>query len=390
MIKAGDCVAMLLAGGEGRRLGPLTHHMAKPAVPFGGKYRIVDFTLSNCSNSGIQAVGVLTQYKPQLLNSHISTGKAWGFDRSNGGVTMLPPVADSKGTHYYKGTADAVYQNFGFIERFSPGHLLVVSGDHIYKMDYGKMLAYHKDRQADVTIAVMEVPWKEAGRFGIMNTSDDGRVVDFEEKPQKPRNNLASMGIYIFRTEILKKQLLMDQQNNASAHDFGKNVIPQMLSTGCRIFAHDFEGYWKDVGTLESYWQANMDLLKDNPALDLDDRSWPIHTAQVIQARHFNSPKRSKCLLVNDKCTILGHADHSILFPGVKIGRDSMIRDSIIMAGATIGEGVVLERAIVGEKTVIGDGTRLTGSGEAIVVVQNDDTTCEGPSVSASEMVCVL
>ncbi len=373
MIATKDCVALLLAGGEGRRLGSLTRFTAKPAIPFGGKYRIVDFTLSNCINSGIQTVGVLTQYKPQVLNAHIGSGIPWGLDRQDGGITFLPPCMNRKGEQCYKGTADAIYQNLPFIKRFSSRYVLVVAGDHIYKMDYAKMLTYHRDKQADVTIAVIEVPWIEASRFGIMNTSVDGRILDFEEKPEKPRNNLASMGIYIFSWDVLKKHLEMDQQNRASSNDFGKNVIPQMLQAGCRMFAYLFDGYWKDVGTLESYWEANMDLLKDNPELDLAERNWPIYTADSsVPPKRIHFSARVNRSFVNENCKILGQVHRSILFPGVQIGKNSVIRDSIIMAGTTIGNNVVLERAVVGEQAVIGDGVFSTNSDEAIIVVQED------------------
>jgi glucose-1-phosphate adenylyltransferase len=382
MIATKDCVALLLAGGEGRRLGSLTRHMAKPAVPFGGKYRIVDFTLSNCSNSGIQSVGVLTQYKPQTLNSHIGQGSPWGLNGSNGGVTILSPFVKGNGEQY-KGTADAVYQNIDFIDRYAARRALVVSGDHIYKMDYSRMLQYHKNKQADVTIAAIEVPWTEAGRFGILNTSSDGRLTEFEEKPQTPRSNLASMGVYIFRTDVLKEHLEMDRQNMASSHDFGKDVIPRMLFADCRMFAYIFKGYWKDVGTVESYWEANMELLKDKPGMDLHDQSWPIYTVeanQLPQGSHLSA--RGNHSLVNEDCKVLGQADHSILFPGVQIGKNSVVRDSIIMAGATIGEEVILERAIVGEHAVIGNRTCLSGSNEAIVVVDHGDVPCNPLSLN--------
>ncbi len=385
MIRAKDCVAMLLAGGEGRRLGILTRDMAKPAVPFGGKYRVIDFTLSNCTNSGILTVGVLTQYQPLVLNSHIGIGIPWDLDRKNGGVTVLPPFMRQKGGQWYSGTADAIYQNFYFIERYDPRYVLVISGDHIYKMDYSRMLKYHQDKQADVTIAVIQVPWDDASRFGIMNTCEEGRIVEFEEKPEKPRSNMASMGIYIFNREILSEHLETDQNNPASSNDFGKNVIPQMLQAGCRMYAFLFQGYWKDVGTLESFWEANMDLLLDNPELDLYDRNWPIYTVNPNQPPHYQcSSAQVNRALVNEGCMVFGRVEHSILFPGVQVGKDSVVRDSIIMSGTVIGSGVVLERAIVGENVIIGDGCFTKGRENEIVVVQENTVVPEGSAVEST------
>ncbi len=373
MIRARDCVAMLLAGGEGRRLGMLTRELAKPAVPFGGKYRVIDFTLSNCTNSGILTVGVLTQYQPLILNSHIGIGIPWDLDRKDGGVTVLPPFVDQKGGEWYKGTADAIFQNVYFIERYDPRYVLVISGDHIYKMDYSRMLEYHQEKQADVTIAVIEVPWAEASRFGIMNTAQDGRIVEFEEKPERPRNNLASMGIYIFDRETLQDHLHVDQANASSSNDFGKNVIPQMLQADCRMFAYLFRGYWKDVGTLESFWEANMDLLQDQPELDLNDRTWPIYTVNPNQPPHYIDPAaRVKRSLINEGCMVFGQVEHSILFPGVQVGRGSILRDSIIMSGTTIGTNVLLERAIIGENVNIGDGCFTPGPGKELIVVREN------------------
>ncbi len=373
MIRARDCVAMLLAGGEGRRLGMLTRELAKPAVPFGGKYRVIDFTLSNCTNSGILTVGVLTQYQPLILNSHIGIGIPWDLDRKDGGVTVLSPFVDQKGGEWYKGTADAIFQNLYFIERYDPRYVLVISGDHIYKMDYSRMLKYHQEKQADVTIAVIEVPWAEASRFGIMNTAQDGRIVEFEEKPEKPRNNLASMGIYIFDREILQDHLRVDQANPASSNDFGKNVIPQMLQADCRMFAYLFRGYWKDVGTLESFWEANMDLLQDQPDLDLNDRTWPIYTVNPNQPPHYIDPAaRVKRSLINEVCMVFGQVEHSILFPGVQVGKGSVLRDSIIMSGTTIGTDVLLERAIIGENVIIGNGCYTSSPGKELIVVREN------------------
>ncbi len=386
MIRAKDCVAMLLAGGEGRRLGILTRELAKPAVPFGGKYRVIDFTLSNCTNSGIMTVGVLTQYQPLILNSHIGIGIPWDLDRKHGGVTVLPPFVRKKGGEWYKGTADAIYQNFYFIERYHSQYVLVISGDHIYKMDYSLMLKYHQEKQADVTIAVIQVPWSEANRFGIMNTAEDGRIEEFEEKPENPRNNLASMGIYIFNRDVLREHLEIDQRKRASSNDFGKNVIPQMLKAGCRMYAYQFQGYWKDVGTLDSFWEANMDLLLDSPELDLYDRNWPIYTVNPNQPPHYlGSSARVNRALINEGCIVFGRVEHSILFPGVQVGKDSVIRDSIIMSGTIIGSGVVLNRAIIGENSAIGDRS-YTSSREGEIVLVQENSQIPRDSVVASTL----
>ncbi len=385
MNQARDCVAMLLAGGEGRRLGMLTRELAKPAVPFGGKYRVIDFTLSNCTNSGILTVGVLTQYQPLILNSHIGIGIPWDLDRKDGGVTVLPPFVDKKGGEWYKGTADAIFQNLFFIERYDPRYVLVISGDHIYKMDYSRMLKYHQDKQADVTIAVIEVPWTEASRFGIMNAAEDGRIEEFEEKPEKPRNNLASMGIYMFDRETLQDHLHMDQANPSSSNDFGKNVIPQMLQAGCRMFAYLFRGYWKDVGTLESFWEANMDLLQDHPELDLNDRSWPIYTVNPNQPPHYIDPAaRVKRSLINEGCMVFGQVEHSILFPGVQVGKGSILRDSIIMSGTTIGTDVLLERAIIGENVIIGNDCYTPSPSKELIVVRENSMLPDNSAVEST------
>ena len=291
METAKECIAMLLAGGEGRRLGFLTSEMAKPALPFGGKYRIIDFALSNCTNSGIDTVGVLTQYQPLILNSHIGIGIPWDLDRKHGGILILPPfLRGEEEGKWYRGTANAVYQNLCFIEKYQPRYVLILSGDHIYKMDYSVMLRFHKQKQADLTIAVIKVPWNEAGRFGIMHTDSDGQILEFEEKPANPRSNLASMGVYIFNTEILKQYLQIDDEHPDSSNDFGKDVIPLMLDEGCRIYAYRFQGYWKDVGTIESLWEANMDLLSTKNGLDLFDRNWRIYTVNPNRPPHFVAP----------------------------------------------------------------------------------------------------
>jgi glucose-1-phosphate adenylyltransferase len=369
-MKVKECVAMLLAGGEGRRLGPLTRRLAKPAVPFGGKYRIIDFVLSNCANSGIDTVGVLTQYQPLILNSYIGIGSAWDLDRRSGGVTVLPPFVSRREGSWYKGTANAIYQNTHFIEGYNPKYVLVVSGDHIYKMNYTRLLQYHKEKKADATIAVIEVPWKEASRFGIMSTDAEKRITQFTEKPGHPDSNLASMGIYIFTWDVLKKYLELDEANPASSHDFGKDVIPAMLRAGCNMMAYPFSGYWKDVGTIESLWEAHMDLLSDTPALDMNDASWRIYSVNPQQPPQYIAAEAEiNRSLINEGCAVWGKVERSVLFYGVKVGAGSIVRDSVIMPHAKIGRNVVIEKAIIGEGAVIEDGVRIGGKGEEISLV---------------------
>jgi glucose-1-phosphate adenylyltransferase len=338
-------------------LGCLTKNLAKPAVPFGGKYRIIDFPLSNCSNSDIDTVGVLTQYQPLVLNSYIGIGSPWNLDRSNGGVTLLPPYVNVSGGEWYKGTANAIYQNIDFINQYDPEYVLVLSGDHIYKMDYSLMLDFHKEKQADSTIAVIQVPWEEASRFGIMNTDQNHKIVEFDEKPKYPKSNLASMGIYIFNWGILKKYLIEDEKNEKSSHDFGKNIIPQMLNTGLRIYAYGFNGYWKDVGTVESFYDANMDLLEEKPELDLYDSAWKIYSENsTLPPSYAGDSANICCSVVNEGCMILGEVYHSILFPGVYVGENARIKDSILMPGAIVENESVIEKTIVGEGAVIKSG----------------------------------
>lgn len=352
-----ECVAMLLAGGEGRRLGALTKNLAKPAVHFGGKYRIIDFTLSNCTNSGIDTVGVLTQYQPLVLNSYIGIGTPWDLDRKGGGVTVLPPYMKSKGGDWYKGTANAIYQNIGFIEQYSPEYVLVISGDHIYKMDYDKMLQFHKEKQADATIAVIEVKWDEASRFGIMKANEEYRITEFEEKPKAPKSNLASMGVYIFSWPVLKKYLIDDAETQGSSNDFGKDVIPAMLREE-RLFAYPFQGYWKDVGTVESLWEASMDLLEDEPDLNLNDRDWRIYSLNPNQPAQYIAPTATvKNSILNEGCSVMGTVEHSVLFYGVRVGEGAIIKDSVIMPGAKIGDNCVIQKAIIGEGTMVADGS---------------------------------
>jgi glucose-1-phosphate adenylyltransferase len=356
---------MLLAGGEGRRLGALTRNLAKPAVHFGGKYRIIDFTLSNCTNSGIDTVGVLTQYQPLVLNSYIGIGCSWDLDRKNGGVSVLPPYVEQRGGNWYSGTANAIYRNIGYIEQYDPKYVLVISGDHIYKMNYDLMLSFHKEQEAEATIAVIEVKRDEASRFGIMSVDNGQRIIEFEEKPKAPKSNLASMGVYIFNWSLLKSYLLKDEANPYSSNDFGKDVIPHMLDEGVRLCAYPFEGYWKDVGTVQSLWESNMDLLEEKPALNLFDRSWRIYSLSHYQPPQYIAPSAKVTRsLVNEGCYVYGEVDHSVLFYGVHIGANAVVRDSVIMPGVKIGEGSRIYRAIIGEGTIIEDGCTI-GSPEA-------------------------
>ena len=355
-----DCVAMILAGGQGSRLGALTKNVAKPAVPFGGKYRIIDFPLSNCVHSGINTVGVLTQYQPLELNRCIGNGNPWDLDRSHGGVYVLPPYQSAKAGEWYKGTANAIYQNLSFLESFKPENVLILSGDHIYKMHYGEMLKAHKESGAAVTIAVMPVPWEEASRFGIMNVDEEGTITDFEEKPAEPKSNLASMGIYIFTYEVLKKYLEADERDPSSANDFGKNIIPTMLENGEKMVSFRFEGYWKDVGTIHSLWEANMDLVDQPPKFDLNDRSWSIYSRNMALAPHYvGQNAKITNSTVTEGCFIDGEIKHSVIFGGVELGEGSVVSDSVIMPGAKIGKNVVIEKAVIGADAVIGDGAKV-------------------------------
>ncbi|WP_248925514.1 glucose-1-phosphate adenylyltransferase [Paenibacillus hamazuiensis] len=380
-----QCVAMLLAGGEGRRLGLLTKNLAKPAVHFGGKYRIIDFTLSNCTNSGIDTVGVLTQYQPLVLNTYIGIGAPWDLDRKNGGVTVLPPFMEQQGGNWYEGTANAIYRNIPFIEQYDPEYVLVISGDHIYKMDYDRMLDFHKRKGADASIAVIQVKWEEASRFGIMSTDDDDRITEFAEKPKEPKSNLASMGIYIFNWSTLKSYLIKDEQNAQSSKDFGKDIIPQMLRDRIELFAYPFQGYWKDVGTIESLWEANMDLLENDPEFNLNDRSWRIYSVNYAQPGQYIAPTAQvRKSLVNEGCCVFGEVDHSVLFYGVQTGEGSLIKDSVIMPNVRIGSHVRIYKAIIGEGTVIEDGVTIghpEGSQDITLIGSNETislTTMKG------------
>ena len=350
-----QCVAMLLAGGQGSRLGILTKNVAKPAVPYGGKYRIIDFPLSNCTNSGIDVVGVLTQYRPLELNAYIGSGSPWDLDLSNGGVFVLPPYQTGKTGEWYKGTANAIYQNIPFIAQWDPDYVLVLSGDHIYKMDYSKMLAYHKEKGAACTIAVYEVPMAEASRFGILNTNEDGSIYEFDEKPKKPKSNKASMGIYVFTWEKLRKYLEQDEEDPKSQNDFGKNVLPAMLNAGEAMYAYRFEGYWKDVGTIDSLWESNMDLLDPNVPLELNDPEWRIYSRNPVMPPHYVAKGATiQNSLAAEGCNVYGTVDFSVLFAGVYVAPGATVRDSIIMPGARIEEGATVQYAIVAEDSVVG------------------------------------
>ena len=356
MFRKQECVAMLLAGGQGSRLYALTKHVAKPAVPYGGKYRIIDFPLSNCVNSGIETVGVLTQYQPLELNDYIGSGQPWDLDRMDAGVHILPPYQRSKGADWYKGTANAIYQNIPFIERYDPEYVLVLSGDHIYKMDYAKMIAEHKANNADCTIAVIEVEMEEASRFGILNTNPDGSIYEFDEKPAVPKSNLASMGIYVFNWQKLRQYLKADEKDKSSQNDFGKNVLPAMLNAGERMFAYRFEGYWKDVGTIDSLWEANMDLLNPRVPLDLSDDTWKIYCRNSGLPPHFvASTAHVQNSMLSEGGNIYGKVDFSVLFSGVTVEEGALVCDSIIMPGATVKKGAVVQYAIVAENAVIGE-----------------------------------
>ena len=350
-------LAMILAGGRGSRLHDLTNKVAKPAVSYGGKYRIVDFPLSNCANSGIDVVGVLTQYESVLLNSYVAAGGRWGLDAKDSGVYVLPPreKADA-GLDVYRGTADAISQNIDFIDSFAPEYLLILSGDHIYKMNYAKMLAFHKECKADATIAVIEVPMKEASRFGIMNTDGEtDQIVEFEEKPAQPKSNLASMGIYIFNWKLLRKLLLADMKDPNSNHDFGKDIIPTLLNDGKRLFAYRFKGYWKDVGTIDSLWEANMDLLSPDNELDLSDPTWKIYTEDVSALPHYIGTEADiKNAYITQGCVIEGEVKNSVLFTGAKVGAGAKIIDSVLMPGVVVEEGAVVNRALVANDIHIG------------------------------------
>ena len=368
MFRKKEWIAMLLAGGQGSRLYALTRNLAKPAVPFGGKYRIIDFPLSNCVNSGIDTVGVLTQYQPLVLNDYLGNGEPWDLDRSNGGVHVLPPYQKSSGSDWYRGTANAIYQNINFIDRYQPEYVAILSGDHIYKMDYSKMLRVHKEKGADCTIAVLDVPLEEASRFGIMSADEEGTIYDFEEKPKEPKSTLASMGVYIFSWECLRRYLTEDEADPKSSNDFGKNIIPKMLAAGQKMVAYPFDGYWKDVGTIDSLWETNMDLLNPNVPLVLGDADWKIYSRNPVMTPHFVHPGATvQNSMITEGCEVAGVIDFSVLFAGVTVQQGAIVRDSIVMPGAVIEEGAVVEYAIIGENAVIGKGARVGVRPENII-----------------------
>lgn len=357
---------MILAGGQGSRLGILTRNVAKPAVPFGGKYRIIDFPLSNCTHSGIDTVGVLTQYQPLELNTYIGSGQPWDLDRSNGGVYVLPPYTSADKGEWYKGTANAIYQNLGFIEQFKPKYVVILSGDHIYKMDYSKMVRQHKKAGADATIAVIEVPWDEASRFGIMNTDSELNITEFEEKPAEPKSNLASMGVYCFSWEVLRKYLTEDENDPNSDNDFGKNIIPKMLGDGLKLVAHRFDGYWKDVGTIHSLWEANMELLDDDAGFKLDDDDWRIFSKNPIKPPHYiSSEAKLRDCYVTEGCEIHGEIEHSVIFESVIIEEGAKVEDSIIFPGSVIKKGANVYKTLIGTNTVVGEDARIGSDDES-------------------------
>lgn len=390
MARKKECIAMLLAGGQGSRLGVLTKNIAKPAVPYGGKYRIIDFPLSNCVNSGINTVGILTQYQPLELNDYIGNGQAWDLDRINGGVHMLSPYQQIKGMEWYKGTANAIYQNINFIDRYNPEYVAVLSGDHIYKMDYNKMLEYHKKNDAACTIAMLEVPWEEASRFGLMILNDDNSISEFEEKPKNPRSNKASMGVYIFTWSKLRQYLIDDENNPNSSNDFGKDVIPAMHSAGERMFAYLFDGYWKDVGTIDSLWEANLDLLNPKVDLDLSDGSWKIYSrTPTTPPQYIAATADIQNSMVSEGSRVFGEVDYSILFHDVTVEEGAKVRYSIVMPGATVKKGADVEYAIIAENAVIESGAKVGACPEDYTDRDEWGIAVVGAGLTVGEGACV-
>lgn len=386
---------MLLAGGQGTRLGVLTQNVAKPAVPFGAKYRIIDFTLSNCINSGIDTVGVLTQYQPFELNQYIGNGQPWDLDRINGGAFVLPPYMKAKAGEWYKGTANAIYQNIQFIDRFNPKYVLILSGDHIYKMNYEQMLEQHKEKGADCTIAVINVPIEEASRFGIMNTDENGKIYEFQEKPKQPKSTKASMGIYIYNWPILKKYLQMDEEDKSSSNDFGKNIIPKMLENGEKLYSYDFSGYWKDVGTISSLWEANMDVLDPNSGLNLSDNSWKIYARNMAETPHYVGKNAVvKNSAISEGGYIDGDVENSVIFRGAVIAKGAKVKNSVIFTNAIIDEGAEVNYAIVGSSAYVGKDAKV-GSKEGhcvngewkIAVIGSNVKLPQGKVVKEDEMI---
>ena len=394
MFRKKECVAMLLAGGQGSRLYALTEKNAKPAVPFGGKYRIIDFTLSNCVNSGIDTVGVLTQYQPLMLNDYIGNGLPWDLDRAYGGVKILPPYQGKKGADWYKGTANAIYQNLQFISRYDPDYVLILSGDHIYKMDYAKMLDYHKQMNADCTIAVIDVPLKEASRFGIMSVDEEGRIFKFSEKPKNPDSTLASMGIYIFSKEVLARYLTADAEDPNSSNDFGKNIIPAMLAAQERMYAYPFEGYWKDVGTISSLWEANMDLLGENPTLSLNDEEWRIYSRHEAHSPQFVGPDAIvEDSSITEGCEIYGTVRHSVIGAGVCVMEGAEVVDSVIMDRVVIGPDAKIHSVIMDEGVSIGAGAKIgkpSKKAKGITVIAAGLEIPAGAEIADNQMISDL
>ena len=388
-MKNKKCVAMLLAGGQGSRLGVLTSKIAKPAVPYGGKYRIIDFPLSNCSNSGIDTVGILTQYKPLELNNYIGSGKPWDLDRISGGVHILPPYQTQVGGDWYKGTANAIYQNLEFIERYDPEYVLILSGDHIYKMDYSKMIDQHTETGADCTIAVLEVTMEEATRFGIMNADENGTIYEFEEKPPVPKSNLASMGIYVFNWDKLKKYLIEDEAKPDSSNDFGKNIIPSMLEAGETLKVYRFNDYWKDVGTVDSLWDANLDLLNPKIDLNLSDSDWRIYSrTNSMPPQYVSENAKVENSLITDGCEIYGNLDFSILFENVTVEEGATVEYSLVMPGAVIKKGAKVKYSIIAENVVIGEGAQV-GKDPQSVGTDNFGITVIGEGVNVGESAII-
>ncbi len=385
-----EIVAMLLAGGQGSRLYALTQDMAKPAVPYGGKYRIIDFPLSNCINSGIDTVGVLTQYQPLVLSEYIGNGQPWGLNRTHGGVHVLPPYETAAGKSWYAGTANAIYQNISFVDRYNPEYVAILSGDHIYKMDYSKMLDFHKETNADATIAVLEVPWEEASRFGIMTADENHVITEFAEKPKEPKSNLASMGVYIFTWKVLKKYLIANEQDEGATKDFGKNIIPSMLEDKCKMVAYPFSQYWKDVGTIDSLWEANMDCLDPNVPLNLYDDSWKVFSRNPVMPPHYAGPtSKIENSMIAEGCNIYGTIDFSVLFSGVTVEEGAVVRDSIIMPNTHIKKGAVIEYSIVGEDCVIGEGVHIGERPETIEDKDKWGVAVVGHKVNVSDNAVV-
>lgn len=386
-----ECVAMLLAGGQGSRLYALTHDMAKPAVPYGGKYRIIDFPLSNCVNSGIDTVGVLTQYQPLVLHDYIGNGQPWDLDKMNGGVHCLPPYQTALGAEWYKGTANAIYQNIPFVDRYDPEYVIILSGDHIYKMDYNKMLEFHKEKNADCTIAVLDVSLEEASRFGIMTADENGYITEFEEKPKQPKSTLASMGIYIFTWNKLKQYLIDNENDETASKDFGKNIIPDMLANKEVMVAYPFEGYWKDVGTLDSLWEANMDLLNPNIPIDLYDPEWKMYSRNpIMPPQYIGSEAVVENSMITDGCVVNGTVDFSIIFEGVTIEAGATVTDSIIMPGSVIKSGAIVEYAIVGENCTVGSGVHIGARPETFENRDDWGIAVIGHNITISENAKVL